>query len=175
MTDYIPITEAETDPEAPSTSSLWKRWWKNPIAMFEGAAGAPRLQNAALAAECVTNSKLAAECVTNSKIADGTIGAEKFQSGADEVAWVGARMADLGVNAVGDHAILARGAGQTIVYGDIYAGSGLTRQGFSIGSISGGNALAYSSGSTPSGSWMALQSVSPPSGYIACGLFRRVA
>lgn len=44
MTDYNPITEAETDPEAPSKSSLWKRWWKNPIAMFEGASGAPRIQ-----------------------------------------------------------------------------------------------------------------------------------
>ena len=43
MTDYNPITEAETDPEAPSKSSLWKRWWKNPIAMFEGALGAPRI------------------------------------------------------------------------------------------------------------------------------------
>jgi hypothetical protein len=51
--DYIPITEAETDPEAPSTSSLWKRFWKNPLAMFEGAAGAPRLQAGAIAAGAI--------------------------------------------------------------------------------------------------------------------------
>lgn len=48
MHDYIEITEAETDPESPSTSSLWKRWWKNPLAMFAGAAGAPRLHHEAL-------------------------------------------------------------------------------------------------------------------------------
>ena len=43
MTDYIPILESETDPEAPGTSSLWKRWAKNHIAAMEGAPGAPRL------------------------------------------------------------------------------------------------------------------------------------
>lgn len=48
MTDYTAITELETNPGAPGTSSLWKRWWKNPLAMFEGAVGAPRLQFAAL-------------------------------------------------------------------------------------------------------------------------------
>jgi hypothetical protein len=47
MTDYSAIIETETDPGAPSKSSLWKRYWKNPLAMFEGAVGAPRLQGAA--------------------------------------------------------------------------------------------------------------------------------
>lgn len=48
MTDYIAITEAETNPGAPSKSSLWKRWAKNWIAGFEGAPGAPRLQVGAM-------------------------------------------------------------------------------------------------------------------------------
>lgn len=48
MTDYIAILETETNPGAPSKSSLWKRWAKNWIAGFEGAIGAPRLQLAAL-------------------------------------------------------------------------------------------------------------------------------
>lgn len=48
MTDYIAIDESETNPFAPSRSSLWKRWSKNWIAGFEGAAGAPRLRFAAL-------------------------------------------------------------------------------------------------------------------------------
>jgi hypothetical protein len=43
MTDYVAITETETNPGAPSRSSLWKRWAKNWIAGFEGAALAPRL------------------------------------------------------------------------------------------------------------------------------------
>ena len=44
MTDYLPITDAETDPGAPGTSELWKKWRDNPIAMFEGAVDAPRIQ-----------------------------------------------------------------------------------------------------------------------------------
>ena len=48
MTDYNAITELETNPGAPGTSSLWKRWWKNPLAMFEGAVGAPGLWPRAL-------------------------------------------------------------------------------------------------------------------------------
>lgn len=43
MTAYVPITDAQTDPGAPGTSELWKQWRDNPIAMFEGSAGAPNL------------------------------------------------------------------------------------------------------------------------------------
>jgi hypothetical protein len=49
MTDYSAILESETDPAAPSKSSLWKRWAKNWIAGFEGAVGAPRLYGEAVA------------------------------------------------------------------------------------------------------------------------------
>lgn len=48
MTDYIEITDAETDPGAPGTSELWKKWWQNPIAMAEGAVGAPKINGKAL-------------------------------------------------------------------------------------------------------------------------------
>lgn len=43
MASYITITDAETDPGAPATSELAKKWRDNPIAMFEGATGAPKL------------------------------------------------------------------------------------------------------------------------------------
>ena len=48
MTAYIVITDLETDPEAPLTSELAKKWRDNPIATFEGATGAPRMVGAAL-------------------------------------------------------------------------------------------------------------------------------
>lgn len=44
MTDYISITEAQTDPGAPFTSDLAKQYRDNPIAIAEGAVGAPRIQ-----------------------------------------------------------------------------------------------------------------------------------
>lgn len=43
MASYITITDAETDPEAPLTSELAKKWRDNPIAIAEGAAGAPKI------------------------------------------------------------------------------------------------------------------------------------
>ena len=36
MPSYIPITDPETDPDAPLTSELAKKWRDNPIAAFEG-------------------------------------------------------------------------------------------------------------------------------------------
>ncbi len=48
MTSYITITDAETDPSAPLTSELAKKWRDNPIAIAEGSAGAPRVQFAAM-------------------------------------------------------------------------------------------------------------------------------
>lgn len=49
MTSYIAITNAETDPEAPLTSELAKKWRDNPLAITEGAAGAPRILGEAVA------------------------------------------------------------------------------------------------------------------------------
>lgn len=48
MADYNPILDAETDPEAGLRSSLFKRMVANPIAIAEGAVGAPRIEDAAL-------------------------------------------------------------------------------------------------------------------------------
>ncbi len=42
MVAYVTISETETDPGAPGTSELWKKWRDNPIAMAEGQTGAPK-------------------------------------------------------------------------------------------------------------------------------------
>jgi len=60
MAVYVTITDSQLDPDAPLTSQLAYQWRDNPEAMFEGAAGAPRLQLAALenpTAGAVTRSK----------------------------------------------------------------------------------------------------------------------
>lgn len=56
MTDYLPITDAETDPGAPGTSELWKKWRDNPIAIAEGADGAPRVKSKAINLDSLTDS-----------------------------------------------------------------------------------------------------------------------
>lgn len=48
MADYNIINDTETDPEAPLRSSLFKRMVANPIAISEGALGAPRIAFEAL-------------------------------------------------------------------------------------------------------------------------------
>jgi len=45
MTSYITITDTETDPSAPLTAELAKKWRDNPIAIAEGSTGAPYAQS----------------------------------------------------------------------------------------------------------------------------------
>lgn len=100
MFDYSAIAESETEPGAPSKSSLWKRWAKNWIAGFEGAVGAPRLLDAAL---------------------DTTVTSAGM-------AWVGARVASMAVGAVGSYAFLGASVGISTTFataGDTKAGSAL--------------------------------------------------
>ncbi len=48
MTDYVPFTSDEYQPDAPATALHFSRWFQNWIAGFEGAAGAPRLARKAM-------------------------------------------------------------------------------------------------------------------------------
>ncbi len=48
MTDYIPFTTDEYAPDAPATALHFERWFRNWIAAFEGASGAPRIAIGAL-------------------------------------------------------------------------------------------------------------------------------
>lgn len=49
MPTYTSISAAEYEPNAPGTSTLMDRLANNPVAMFEGASGAPRLNEDARA------------------------------------------------------------------------------------------------------------------------------
>lgn len=45
---YIPITNAQVDPDSPVTAELMTQLRDNPLEMFAGAAGAPRVQPGAM-------------------------------------------------------------------------------------------------------------------------------
>ena len=45
MADWLNITDTQVDPDAPLTSQLAYGWRDNPIAIAEGAAGAPYVQS----------------------------------------------------------------------------------------------------------------------------------
>lgn len=48
MADWVDITDAQVDPDAPITSELGYAFRDNVVAMTEGAAGAPRIAQSAL-------------------------------------------------------------------------------------------------------------------------------
>jgi len=68
MADWTDITNAALDGDSPVTPALIESLRDNPIAITEGATGAPQVQTAAIADGAITNDK----------IADGTISPDKL-------------------------------------------------------------------------------------------------
>jgi hypothetical protein len=84
MTDYNEINDSRVDEESPVTETL-KKWLRdNPIAIAEGASGAPRYQNASLedtpSSEAVTTNTIRDSAFTASKINNGEIDTGHFGS-----------------------------------------------------------------------------------------------
>ena len=119
MATWTDITTAALEPGKPVRSINGLALRDNPIAIAEGAAGAPRIVNAA---------------VTNA-----TLGAEKFQSGVAERDWVMGFNVSAGAGGVGTYAF----AKKTSMYpavkalGSTIAGSSLRPS--SAGSRTGGS------------------------------------
>ncbi len=140
MADYTAIQNANLEPGAPWISATAFALRDNPIAIAEGAAGAPRIQNAAM---------------TN-----GTLGAEKLQSGATERDWVLARCAVASVGAVGTYAILRPSTGGSFNDpGETRAGSGLL-YGAGLRRIEGtggdSGIVSSESSESPAGTWRCM-------------------
>jgi len=126
MADWTNIQNANIEPGAPALSSVAFAFRDNPVAIAEGAAGAPRVQNAAIANSAVTTLKLeTAERMTTANVASNTAG--------------------LGRGAVGSYAFLALVSGGSSG-GDTKAGSGLS---YASATSEGG----VSSTGSPSGTW----------------------
>lgn len=64
MTDWTTITDSQVDPKAPVTSELMTAMRDNPIAISEGATGAPKVQTEAIQDAAVNRVKL--KTATNS-------------------------------------------------------------------------------------------------------------
>ena len=89
MADYIGITEAQSNPFAPLTSELVKQLRDNPIAIAEGAAGAPRVRGTARnhnkIGEVTATADVTELALTNLPAHnDIIIFCEEFKQGADE-------------------------------------------------------------------------------------------
>ena len=85
MPEYQEILDTEVEPEAPLTSSLGVRFRDNPIALANGASGAPRIQTAALNNSAVTTAKINNGAVTTAKINNGAVTRAKLKMGINSV------------------------------------------------------------------------------------------
>lgn len=74
MTSYVAIADSEIDPESPGTTTLFTKLRDNPIAITEGASGAPTIQSAAIATNAVTTAKIADANVTPAKLSASSAG-----------------------------------------------------------------------------------------------------
>lgn len=126
MATWTNIGDTFLEPGKPVRSVDGLALRDNPIAISEGATGAPRIVNAA--------------------VTDGTLGAEKFQTGTTERDWVLARSAAASVGAVGTLALLKNQSNPAVTPGSTVAGSSLVYA----------SAAGSDNATSPAGTWRAM-------------------
>ena len=70
MTTYTAIPNGDIDPDSPITTSLMTLLRDNPIAITEGASGAPKIQLAAMDTDSVDTSQIVADAVGRDEISN---------------------------------------------------------------------------------------------------------
>ena len=121
MATWVNISNANLQPGAPARSVDAIALRDNPIALAEGAAGAPRIQTAAIADLAVTGAKIANTTITGAKLVDGTLTWAKMNA-ASIYAGIGA----IAAGAIGSVAMVARSnvaVGTPISWGQLVSGA----------------------------------------------------
>ena len=137
MAEFTVIPDANLEPDKPARAIDALALRDNPIAIAEGAAGAPRIQTAALDDNVVTDAKL---------------GTTATSAGTD---WVLARTAGAAVGAVGTYAFLNTTNTTAYTEGTTLAGSSL-RYSSGLNYSQGTSERIAVNGGTPSGTWRAM-------------------
>ena len=146
MADWTTIPDSSIEPSKPIRSIDGLALRDNPVAIAEGAVGAPRIAAAAL------------------------------QTGTNERDWVLARTSAADAGAVGTYAWLAQSSSTTtnLTAGTTYAGSGLRYFGYQ--GASGTNSINTPNvGVAPSGTWLAMGTSSNAVAAVKHTLFLRIA
>ena len=175
MATWITPIDSETDPDAPLTSSLAKRWDNNVIAMTEGASGAPKVQDGALGSTVTTagnvwvNSRLGPAFSGASgyyKLEDAALSTTATTAGAT---WVGNRIGLQTAGAVGTYAMLSI---QTAPSTAIVYSSGVGALGTNLKYASASGTFL---GGNPPGNWKSVgYAVAGPTGTYPLNDDRRV-
>ena len=85
MTGYAALSGTQIDADSPLIEDTMIKLRDNPLAMFEGAAGAPRLQTAAMDDSIVTNAKMADNSVGYAEMISGAIHQAELNTSMGEV------------------------------------------------------------------------------------------
>jgi hypothetical protein len=121
MANWTNIANTSLEPGSPARSVDAFALRDNPIAIAQGAAGAPRI--AGQQGPAVQTAGLFDGAVTTAKIANGNVTAVKLATGTSERDWVLARTAGAGAQAIGSYAL---GSRSSISSGSTYSASSLT-------------------------------------------------
>lgn len=108
MTAYTTISDSRVAPEAPLDTSLVTELRDNPIAITEGASGAPKIKTAALDDLAVTTSKIALAAIGQSRLKtstgevshSGTVGANLTLPGGEFGFYPRIRTSNVASNAI---------------------------------------------------------------------------
>ena len=85
MATYLAVTAGQKDTDSPITVGLIEKLDQNPIAIAEGASGAPKIQNAAIADGAVHAAQIAADAVGQSEITAGAVHQGELNTSTSEV------------------------------------------------------------------------------------------
>lgn len=128
MADYFAIPDSALDPDAPVTSELAYALRDNPIAIVEGAAGAPRIQ-------------------------DGALGGNATPYGGS---WIAARTSFVGAGAVGSYVFAVRSSAGETPLGGIVSGASLNASNvateFGVALSGSWRCMGFASGTVGAGS-----------------------
>jgi len=156
MANWTAIADATLEPGKPIRAIDARALRDNPIAIAEGASGAPKIQTAGITDLNVTTAKIADLNVTTAKIADANVTTAKLASGEQmTTANVLGATAGAAVNAVGTYAFLQD---QTNSNTDLNEGSTVAGSNLRFSSLAWNDSTARweavpRNASAPSGTW----------------------
>jgi len=151
MANWVSIADATLEPGKPIRAIDARALRDNPIAIAEGASGAPKIETAG--------------------ITDANVTAAKLATGNNERDWVLARTAGAAAGAVGTYAFLRPVIVQNYGVGSTIAGADLR---YSSGIIT--SAVNAVDGSAPSGTWQLMgQRATNLNDANASSLFLRIS
>jgi len=158
MATWTDITNAALEPGKPIRSVDGIALRDNPIAITEGASGAPKIQNAAM---------------DNDTVDDRLLTGTATSVGRD---WVLARTALANVGVVGTYAFLfTNNTNQAIDAGSTYAGSNLNYGGVNLDNTNDDATWTNPVSSSPAGTWRAMGEVQATADRLSETLFLRIA